>query len=173
MTTKDTLTGRTDFDVTDDPWTDPDGNEWLVSLEWKVNGDQLDVAGIAIRALGDTSPTATLIRKVPFGRIINAERARLVDRGEERPEVDLEESLASGGPNRGRHLTGTDLQAIAHFYQEAYRAGLPVQRHIADKFGISIPTAARRIARARQGGFIDNRFLQTRGRSRAQEVAAS
>ncbi len=97
MTTKDTLTGRTDFDVTDDPWTDPDGNEWLVSLEWKVNGDQLDVAGIAIRALGDTSPTATLIRKVPFGRIINAERARLVDRGEERPEVGEPEAVEEPG----------------------------------------------------------------------------
>ncbi len=171
MTAKDTLTGRTDFDVTDAPWTDPDGNKWLVSLEWKTTGDQL--VGVAIRALGDTSPTATLIRKVPFGRIINAERARLVDRGEERPEVDLEESLASGGPNRGRHLTDTDLEAVAHFYEEAYGAGLPVQRHIADKFGISIPTAARRIARARRGGFIDNRFVQTRGRACAQGVAAA
>ena len=164
-------TGRTDFDVTDAPWTDSDGNKWLVSLEWKTTGDQL--VGVAIRALGATSPTATLIRKVPFGRIINAERARLVDHGEERPEVDLEESLASGGPNRGRHLTGTDLQAVAHFYEEAYGAGLPVQRHVAEKFGVSIPTAGRRISLARQGGFIDDRFVQTRGRSRAQEVAAS
>jgi hypothetical protein len=162
MTTKNTLTGRTDLDVTDAPWTDPDGNKWLVPLEWKTTGDQL--VGVAIRALGDTSPTATLIRKVPFGQIINAERARRIDRGEERSKVDLEESLASGGPNRGRHLTDTDLQAVAHFYEEAYEAGLPVQRHIADKFGVSIPTAARRISRARQRGFIDDRFVQTRGR---------
>ena len=172
MTTKDTLTGRPDFDVTDAPWPDSDGNEWLVPLEWKVNGDQFDVAGIAIRALGDTSPTATLIRKVPFGRIINAERARLVDRGEERPEVDLEESLASGGPNHGRHLSDEDLQAVAHFYKEAYGAGLPVQRHVAEKFGVSIPTAGRRISLARQGGFIDGRFVQNRGRKSLQEEAS-
>ena len=31
-------TGRTDSDVTDAPWTDSDGNEWLVSVEWKVDG---------------------------------------------------------------------------------------------------------------------------------------
>ena len=175
MTAKDTptgRTGRTDSDVTDAPWTDSDGNEWLVSVEWKVDGDQLDVSGIAIRALGDASPTATLIRKVPFSRIINAGRARLVDRGKERSKVDLEESLASGGPNRGRHLTDTDLRAVAHFYREAYRAGLPVQRHVAEQFGVSIPTAGRRISLARQGGFIDDRFVQNRGRKSLQEEAS-
>jgi len=165
-------TGRTDSDVTDAPWTDPDGNEWLVSLEWKVDGGRFDVAGVAIRALGDASPTTTLIRKVPFGRIINAERARLVDDANtpDRPKVDLEKSLASGGPRHGRHLSDEDLQAVAHFYKEAYGAGLPVQRHVAEKFGVSIPTAGRRISLARQVGFIDDRFVQNRGRARAQEV---
>ena len=172
--------GRESWDVTVDLWTDPDGTVWRLCLEWKVLNGRLEVAAIDIRSEnGESALSPALVRRVPLANIINARRLVLADSldgansSEPLSKRAITQSLNAGGPDSTRRLTDTDLQAVAHFYKEAYRAGLPVQRHVADKFGISIPTAARRIARARRGGFIDDRFIQTRGRSRAQGVAAS
>ena len=172
--------GRESWDATVDLWSDPDGTVWRLRLEWKVLNGRLEVAAIDIRSENSESALSpALVRRVPLANIISTRRVALVGRleGTDSPEPlsksAIAQSLNAGGPDSTRRLTDTDLQAVAHFYEEAYRAGLPVQRHVADKFGISIPTAARRIARARQRGFIDGRFIQTRGRSRAQEVAAS
>ena len=172
--------GRESWDATVDLWTDPDGTVWRLRLEWKVLDGRLEVAAVDIRSEnGASALSPALVRRVPLANIINARRLVLVDSldGADSPEplseTAITRSLSVGGPDSTRRLADADLQAVAHFYRQAYRAGLPVQRHVADKFGISIPTAARRIARARRGGFIDDRFLQTRGRARAQEVAAS
>ncbi len=172
--------GRESWDVSVDLWTDPDGTEWRLCIEWKVMGGRLEVAAIDIRSKnGENALSPALVRRVPLADIINARRLVLaedldgVDSPEPLSETAITRSLLVGGPDSTRRLADADLQAVAHFYRQAYRAGLPVQRHIADKFGISIPTAARRIARARQRGFIDDRFVQNRGRARAQEVAAS
>jgi len=172
--------GRESWDVTVDLWTAPDGTEWRLCIEWKVMGGRLEVTAIDIRSEnGESALSPALVRRVPLANIISTRRVALVGRleGTDSPEPlskrAIAQSLDAGGPDSTRRLTDTDLQAVAHFYEDAYRAGLPVQRHVADKFGISIPTAARRIARARQRGFIDDRFVQNRGRSRAQEVAVS
>jgi hypothetical protein len=172
--------GRESSDVSVDLWTDPDGTEWRLCIEWKVMGGRLEVIALDIRSgHGESALSPALVRRVPLANIINARRLVLAedldgaDSPEPLSETAITRSLLVGGPDSTRRLADADLQAVAHFYRQAYRAGLPVQRHIADKFGISIPTAARRIARARQRGFIDDRFVQNRGRARAQEVAAS
>ena len=172
--------GRESWDATVDLWADPDGTVWRLRLEWKVLAGRLEVAAIDIRSEnGESALSPALVRRVPLANIINSRRLVLaedldgVDSLEPLRETAITRSLLVGGPDSTRRLADADLQAVAHFYRQAYRAGLPVQRHVADKFGISIPTAARRIARARQRGFIDDRFVQNRGRARAQEVAAS
>jgi hypothetical protein len=164
--------GRESSDVSVDLWTDPDGTVWRLRLEWKVMGGRLEVAAIDIRSENGASALApALVRRVPLANIINSRRLVLaedldgVDSPEPLSETAITRSLSVGGPDSTRRLADADLQAVAHFYRQAYRAGLPVQRHVADKFGISIPTAARRIARARRDGFIDDRFVQTRGRA--------
>jgi DNA-binding transcriptional regulator LsrR (DeoR family) len=52
---------------------------------------------------------------------------------------------------------------VARLYADAYQEGVSVQRQVADRLGVSIPTAARRIMLARDRGLISGRFNQTRG----------
>jgi len=160
-----------------DLWTDSNGIEWMLCFFWKVIDDQLEVVDFSIRAKdGDIAALSpSILRRVPLARVMNARRVMLVDRveGLGRPRLSekaIAQSLDTGKPNRGRGLTDEDLKAVAHFYREAYQAGLPVQRYVADKFGVSIPTAGRRIVLARKAGFIDGRFVQTRGRSPSLKV---
>ena len=159
-----------------DLWTDSKGTEWMICLFWKVLDDQLEVVDFNIRAKdGDAALSPSILRRIPLARVINARRVVLVDRveGLEGPSLSpkaVAQSLETGKPDMGRGLTDEDLKAVAHFYREAYQTGLPVQRYVADKFGVSIPTAGRRIGLARRRGFIDGRFVQTRGRTRSLKV---
>ena len=166
--------GRESWDATVDLWTDPDGTVWRLRLEWKVLAGRLEVAAIDIRSEnGESALSPALVRRVPLADIISARRVALVDRldGADSPEPlskrAIAQSLNTGGPDSTRRLTDLDLRLVAHLYAEAYRAGLPVQRYVAEKCGVSIPTAGRRIGLARQGGFIDDRFVQNRGRTRS------
>jgi len=83
-------------------------------------------------------------------------------------DAEVEDLLAFGGPVRGRQLTELDLRLVARLYADAYQEGASVQRHVADRLGVSIPTAARRIMLARDRGLISGRFSQTRGARRTQ-----
>lgn len=160
-----------------DLWTDSNDIEWMLCFFWKVLDGRLEVVDFSIRAKnGDIAALSpSILRRVPLARVINARRVMLVDRieGLGRPplsEKAIARSLDTGKPNMGRGLTDEDLKAVAHFYREAYQTGLPVQRYVAEKFGVSIPTAGRRILLARRAGFIDGRFIQTRGRSPSLKV---
>jgi hypothetical protein len=56
--------------------------------------------------------------------------------------------------HKGRQHSDEDLLAVAEIYEAAFQARVPVQRAVADAFGISLSTAAKRIMAARGRGFI-------------------
>ncbi len=160
-------------------WQDPTDPGLVIAIEWKIQGETLIAEAIGIRSNANEGVTARQVHRLPLGRIINSERARLLEEGtllsgfqQSKPLSDGEvDDLAStGGPDQGRHLTDGDLRLVAHLYIKAYRDGDPVQRSVANRLGVSIPTAARRIGLAREKGFIDQRYTQTRGRARSLKV---
>ena len=113
-----------------------------------------------------------MLRGINLRDIADQERQYLIDKGllacdpqDDRllSDAEVEDLLASGGPARGKQLTELDLRLVARLYADAYEEGVSVQRHVADRLGVSIPTAARRIMLARDRGLISGRFNQTRG----------
>ena len=70
--------GRESSDVSVDLWTDLDGTEWRLCIEWKVVGGRLEVIALDIRSgHGESALSPALVRRVPLANIINARRATL------------------------------------------------------------------------------------------------
>ena len=161
------------FDVEDHPWVDQAGRNWLLSVDLGVKGGVVGIKAFAIRPVGhDEQLTGAVLRGINLRDIANQGRQYLIDEGclacdpqDDRllSGAQVEDLLASGGPARGRQLTELDLRLVARLYADAYEEGVSVQRHVADRLGVSIPTAARRIMLARDRGLISSRFSQTRG----------
>ena len=166
------------FDVEDHPWVDQAGRNWLLSLELVISGGVVGIGAFAIQPVGHNEPlTGAVLRGINLRDIADQERQHLIDEGrlacdpqDDRllSDAEVEDLLASGGPARGKQLTELDLRLVAHVYADAYQEGVSVQRHVADRLGVSIPTAARRIMLARDRGLISSRFSQTRGARRTQ-----
>ena len=166
------------FDVEDHPWVDQAGRNWLLSLELVISGGVVGIGAFAIQAVGHSEQlTGAVLRGINLRDIADQERQYLIDKGllacdpqDDRllSDAEVEDLLASGGPARGKQLTELDLRLVARLYADAYEEGVSVQRHVADRLGVSIPTAARRIMLARDRGLISSRFSQTRGARRTQ-----
>ena len=157
-------------------WRDPDDG-LVIAIDWKIHNEVPVAEAVSIRSTANEGISARKVHRLPLGRIINAERARLIEDGtladDLQPltrftESEFAEFASDAGPDQGRHLTEDALRLVAHLYIEAYRNGDPVQRGVADQLGVSIPTAARRIGLARDRGYIDHRYSQSRGRQRDQ-----
>ena len=161
------------FDVEDHPWVDQAGRNWLLSLELVISGGVVGIGAFAIQPVGHNEPlTGAVLRGINLRDIADQERQHLIDKGllacdpqDDRllSDAEVEDLLASGGPARGKQLTELDLRLVARLYADAYQEGVSVQRQVADRLGVSIPTAARRIMLARDRGLISGRFNQTRG----------
>jgi hypothetical protein len=128
-------------------WDDDDGNQWLVALDLKVVGGVHGCSAITVTA---QTPGCLLsqsaLRQIPLAEI---ERAAF------KTEVIEPTPQASGrGPQSGMALTDDDLQAVADAYITARNQRIPVQAFVADRFGVAVSTAAKRIAAARRHGFI-------------------
>lgn len=128
-------------------WNDDDGNQWLVALDLKVVGRVQGCSAVTVTA---QTPgcllSQSVLRQVPLAEI---ERAAF------QTEVIEPTPQASGrGPQSGMALTDDDLQAVADAYITARNQRIPVQAFVADRFGVAVSTAAKRIAAARRHGFI-------------------
>ena len=166
------------FDVEDHAWVDQAGRNWSLSVDLVVKGGVVAIGAFSIQPAGHNEPlTGAVLRGINLRDIADQERQYLIDKGllacdpqddELLTDAEVEELLASGGPSRGKHLSELDLRLVARLYADAYEEGVSVQRHIADRLGVSIPTAGRRIMLARDRGLISGRFSQTRGARRTQ-----
>lgn len=132
-----------------------------VLLEFGVCRERFDVLAIRIEATEPGIPvTAVGIRNLGLANIIRETRsevatelaAELIRLFPPRPNQSL--SNPRLGPDSTRDLALEDLNLVASLYLDAYKRGLPVQRHVAESLGIALSTATRRISLARKAGFI-------------------
>jgi hypothetical protein len=65
-----------------------------------------------------------------------------------------ESSLLGSRRGRPRELNPDDFARVAQVYTDAYRAGLPPTKAVAEKFNLSRSGAAKRVARARRDGLL-------------------
>jgi transposase len=66
--------------------------------------------------------------------------------------------------HRGRPASDDELRTVAAIYVEAKADRAPVQAAVAEAFGISPSTAAKRIMAARRAGLLDA-VIENRGRT--------
>ena len=161
------------FDVEGHAWVDQAGRNWSLSVDLVVKGGVVAIGAFSIQPAGHNEPlTGAVLRGINLRDIADQERQYLIDKGllacdpqddELLTDAEVEELLASGGPSRGKHLSELDLRLVARLYTDAHGEGLAVQRTVAERLGVSIPTAARRIMLARDRGLIGSQFSQTRG----------
>jgi hypothetical protein len=131
-------------------WSDPQGNNWKIAINWKSSQSEGGINEISIAAEGHSAGlTSRLLRQLPLGEL-----------GQQKRDLDIKKGLAfeSDSAQQGGHrrvtLTDLELKKVSHLYYEAKTNGVSVQKYIAAHFNISIPTAARRIGLAQQRGFI-------------------
>jgi hypothetical protein len=131
-------------------WSDPQGNRWKITLNWKTSHSSGGINEISIVAYGHTAGITTrLLRQLPLGELGQHKRDHDIKKG-----LAFESDHAQQGGHRRVAVTDTELKKVSRLYYEAKTNGDSVQKYIAFKFNISIPTAARRIGLAQQRGFI-------------------
>jgi hypothetical protein len=128
----------------------PGRGEVRLELKWRVIRDRPEVISLSITSLdGDTPLEPVLLREIPLARIIRNERSNL------RPSNKKVSNATPRARGTREILTEADLKDVAELYMSAWEQGLPVQRHVAERRGIALSTAARQILLARQRGFIN------------------
>jgi hypothetical protein len=133
-------------------YTDSIGRKLLLSVEFKMFNDRPDISAITIRTTDLRSPiTRRMLSEIPLDKLFRDELAIEVKQ--------LTRTLRNRkgtSAHQGRQHSDEDLQAVAEIYKAAFLARLPVQKAVADAFGISVSTAAKRIMASRQQGFIQS-----------------
>jgi hypothetical protein len=177
-------------------WPDARSGPWLIVVTWAGIEGRLEPVGLEIRGYRedgqawpavlparDQSPAilaTTIVREIPFATIVaelRRERAvqhvGFIDFLARQPENQSEADQAS---LRRMRAAGTRRHAqvaeVAEVYRQAWQDGRPPTRAVAEHFVITQSAAAKRVARARQAGYLP---LTTRGKPRArrQEGAAA
>ena len=129
-----------------------------VDITWeRVNGS-LEMTSYTISSTEGRAIHASICREIipSLPVIVKKERAL-----QEKKHLGKSPSLARlvrRGPDSRRDLSEEDLISVAVLYRHAYSQGLSTQKTIAKEMGVSIPTAARRIMRAREEGFLEPRL---------------
>jgi hypothetical protein len=131
-------------------FTDSNGRKLLVTAELKTFNDRLDIAAITIQTTDLRTPiTRRMLTEIPLDKLFRDDLA-IESEHLQRMLRNRKGSTA----HKGRQHSDEDLLAVAEIYEAAFQARVPVQRAVADAFGISLSTAAKRIMAARGRGFI-------------------
>lgn len=131
-------------------YTDSIGRKLLLTAEFKIFNDRLDIAAITIQTTDFSSPiTRRMLSEIPLDNLFRDDLAI-----ESEHLQRMLRNRKGTTAHRGRQHTDDDLLAVAEIYNAAFQARLPVQKAVADAFGISVSTATKRIMAARSRGFI-------------------
>jgi hypothetical protein len=174
-------------------WPDAQHGPWVIHLMWAPIGDRDECVGLEIRSYreregdrawppglptwdqGPAILTTTTLRELPFASIVaDLRRERQAGHADftawlaAQPEYQSEADQASLRRLRSRgsgRRTAAELAKVAQVYRHAWKTnGRPTQA-VAKHFHITPSAAAKRVARARQAGYLP---LTTRGKPRAQ-----
>lgn len=155
-------------------WPDEDNGPWLVETFWAVVRGRAECVGVELRSFrrdgeegdwaGRLPPitetqkvlTASLLRKLPIGRLIDATR------DQETWMADfLDPSQRDEQWSRDRAAWRGELEddesphaEVARVYLEALRIGRKPTRAVQRHFTITYSAAAKRVARAREAGYL-------------------
>ena len=177
-------------------WPDARRGPWVIVVTWAGIEGRLEPVGLEIRGYreGDAWPrvlptrdqdpavlATTTLRELPFATIVAdlrrqraAQHTDFIDFLAAQPEYQAEADQASLRRLRaaGTRRPTAWLAEVAEVYRQAWQDGRPPTRAVAAHFTISQSAAAKRVARARQAGYLP---LTTRGKPRArrQEGAAA
>lgn len=177
-------------------WPDARTGPWLIKVTWADIAGRLEPVGLEIRGYRDDGQAwppvlpardqgpailaTTTLRELPFATIVAdlrrqkaAQNVDFIDFLARQPE---NESAAEQARLRRLRAAGTrrhaEVAEVAEVYRQAWQDGRPPTRAVAEHFTITPSAAAKRVARARQAGYLP---LTTRGKPRArrQEGAAA
>ena len=131
-------------------YTDSIGRKLLLTAEFKIFNDRLDIAAITIQTTDLRSPiTRRMLSEIPLDILFRDDLAI-----ESEHLQRLLRNRKGTTAHQGRQHSNDDLLAVAEVYKAAFQARLPVQKAVSDAFGISVSTATKRIMAARSRGFI-------------------
>jgi hypothetical protein len=131
-------------------YTDGKGRKVIVSAEFKIFNDRMDIATITVHAKDSRSPiTRRMLSEIPLDVLF---RDDLAIESEHLNRILRNRKVTTA--HQGRQHSDEDLLAVAEIYNAAFLARRPVQRAVADAFGVSLSTAGKRIMAARRRGFM-------------------
>jgi hypothetical protein len=151
--------------------SEPEIGTWKIKGKWHMARGTPEVFEVTICSASAESPvTTTALRSIPLTAIFDSQRATMkahqvdqilvaVETLKGRRKLPQATTGEPGGSRQGKALDANLLKQTAHEYEIARISGLPVQSHIADVFGVSKSTAAKRIMAARAAGFINETNL--------------
>jgi hypothetical protein len=127
---------------TEHNWPDAERGPWKVGMRWQLLDGRPECVEVVIsHAGGPAEPVpATLLRQLPIGDFIAADRAELA------PPVEAVSGMRKSAADR--------LRLAVNVYQEALTDGRKPTKAVAEYFGISQGGASNLVARARAAGLL-------------------
>lgn len=149
MDRKRELQSQHEFDAVG-TFTDKSGCEWRVGVEFKTIKGRMGISTLTISSSdGDNELSRRALADLPLHQMF---KDAMTVESELLAQINRPRRISTA--HQGREHSLAELQRVAEVYSIAYNAHLPVQRTVANAFGISVTTAAKRIMVARQKGLI-------------------
>ena len=146
---------RLPLDSTPSPihrWTSKRGGVWEIAIDTAERNGRQQIVGLHITAseLNRSPVTAELMRSIPLASLLQAYLQS--QRAKGKPAITP--SPKQYGSKQGTPLGEDLLKSIAAIYRQAINTGQSPTQAIAQQFGISESTAAKRIQKAREHQFL-------------------
>lgn len=129
------------------PWVDPvTGNSFDISARIQLVGDVYRMVGFTINSVDLEQITVEQYRRIPLSKFMKQALSKVA------PKPELEVTLK--GAQRGASLPDDLLEEVARIYKDSVNYGNSPIPAIAQSFGISKSTAAKRVMLARKLGYL-------------------